>query len=119
MNKLIQTRLKTESQRGNCFATVIACFLDLNSPEDVIQIQEHFEGEWIELLLNWLSERGWDIGTLQGHQHDGSFYLVSGKTIRESSHVCIYQNGKLWHDPHPDQNGLIEEVNFQYLEFLK
>ena len=48
MRELQQTRIHNPSEiLGNCFPTVIACFLDLNSPEDVIQIQEKYlEEDW-------------------------------------------------------------------------
>lgn len=56
MKKLIQTRIhkgfNPPEDRGNCFPTVIACFMNLESPEDCIQIQEHYnlidenDNEW-------------------------------------------------------------------------
>lgn len=121
MKKLIQTRLHSETQRGNCFPTVIACFMDLDSAEDVIQIQEHYDDDkWLWKLLNWLNERGWEMGTLHdGHLQTGEYYLVTGKTSRGTRHVCIYQNGELFHDPHPSGEGLITEENFEYLEYEK
>src|SRR5690606_12188370 len=104
MKKLIQTRLHNPPlSRGNCFPTVIACFMDKDSPEDVIQIQEHYEDEegWMHLLLDFLEKEGWDLQSIDGHKNDDSFYLVSGGTERGTYHICIYKNGKLYHDPHP------------------
>jgi hypothetical protein len=101
--------------------TVIACFMDLNSPEEAFQVQEHFnEEEWMGNLLEWLNLKGWDLGSLQGHLYTDEFYLVTGVSPRNTkiNHVCIYQNGKLYHDPHPDGNGILTENNFQYLEKL-
>lgn len=117
MKKLIQNRLHNPPEIiGNCFPTVIACFLDKDSPEDVIQIQEYYEEEdWNIRLYNWLIDRGWQWGSLDGHLNSDEFYLVSGLSKRGTTHVCIYQNGKLFHDPHPDQTGLIEENTFEYL----
>jgi len=114
MNKLYQTRLhNTPNVLGNCFPTVIACFLDLNSPEDVIQIQENYKEEgWNLKLQSWLSERGWKWKTIVGHLYDDSFYTVIGKTNREAKHICIYQNGKLYHDPNPCNDGLLTEDSF-------
>lgn len=130
MKKLIQNRLHKApdmmnappEQRGNCYPTVIACFLDLDSPEDVIQIQEHYnEHDWPLTLHNWLRERGWEFGGLDGHQYDDSYYLVMGHTKRSDvvGHVCIYKNGKLYHDPHPDQSGLTTEDYFEYLDKIE
>lgn len=122
MKKLIQTRLHEPPQKGNCYPTVIACFMDLDSPEDVIQIQEYYpedgsnDSSWIDILFDWLEERGWDIEFFDGHLYDDSFYAVTGETIRGTSHICIYQNGKLYHDPHPSQAGLINEKNFEIIK---
>lgn len=123
MKKLIQTRLSTSDKkegRGNCFPAVIACFMDLDSPEDVIQIQEYYGediecGNWVDVLLNWFSEKGIEWGTLDGHQYDGSYYLVIGETIRKTVHVCIYRNGEMYHDPHPSGVGLCNILEYEYL----
>lgn len=115
MKKLQQTRLHNPPNiLGNCFPTVIACFLDLGSPEDVIQIQEKYkEDSWNIQLQNWLKERGWILKSIQGHLYDNSFYTVTGKSKRGSSHICIYKNGELYHDPHPSNSGLITEDIFE------
>ena len=115
VTELIQTKLKTESQRGNCHPTAIACLLGLENPEEMLQFQEYFDSEdilWIDKLNDWLEERGYELDYLSGHQFDDSIYIVSGKTERETSHCCLYKNGKLWHDVHPSQSGLLTEKNF-------
>lgn len=122
MKKLQQTRLHSPPEiLGNCFPTVIACFLDLNSPEDVIQIQEKYkEDDWNNQLQKWLLEKGWEWKKISGHLFDDSYYLVIGKTNRgNASHVCIYQNGELYHDPNPCNEGLITEDYFEVLEEKK
>jgi hypothetical protein len=74
MKKLIQNRLHTKEQNGNCFPTTIACFMDKDSPEDVIQIQEYYDNdEWWGILEEWLEKEGWKIRTIEGHLYDGSF----------------------------------------------
>jgi len=117
MKKLKQTRIHAPPEvLGNCFPTVIACFLDLDSPEDVIQIQEKFkEEDWNIQLQTWLKERGWFWRTISGHLYDDSFYMVVGKTNRGANHVCIYKNGKLYHDPNPCNEGLLTEDIFETL----
>jgi hypothetical protein len=121
MRKLQQTRIHNPPEiLGNCFPTVIACFLDLNSPEDVIQIQEKYkEDDWNVQLQDWLKERGWVWRTIDGHLYDGSFYTVTGKTDRGASHICIYQNGELYHDPNPCNEGLLTEDFFEVIEEIK
>jgi hypothetical protein len=120
MKKLIQTRLHNPPQKGNCYPTVIACFMDLESSEDVIQIQEYYpkeneDTEWFLKLWDWLEDRGWGIKHIDGHLYDNSFYCVTGNSLRGNSHICIYQNGKLFHDPHPDSIGLITEKHFEII----
>ena len=122
MRKLEQTRLHNPPESiGNCFPTVIACFLDLDSPEDVIQIQEKYkEDDWNIQLYNWLQDRGWGLETIEGHKFDDTYYTVTGDTVRGNSHICIYKNGKLHHDPHPSQDGLITEKVFEsFIKFAK
>ena len=122
MRKLEQTRLHNPPESiGNCFPTVIACFLDLDSPEDVIQIQEKYkEDDWNLQLYNWLQDRGWNWETIGGHKFDDTYYTVTGDTVRGNSHICIYKNGKLYHDPHPSKDGLITEKVFEsFIKFAK
>lgn len=122
MKKLQQTRIHNPPEiLGNCFPTVIACFLDLNSPEDVIQIQEKYkEEDWNNQLQEWLLEKGWEWKKINNHLFDDSYYLVIGKTKRgNASHVCIYQNGKLYHDPNPCNEGLITEDYFEVIKEIK
>jgi hypothetical protein len=115
MRKLKQTRLHNPPEiLGNCFPTVIACFLDLDSPENAIQIQENYsENSWNEQLDNWLNTKGWRREKIEGHLYNDSFYTVTGSTKRGTVHICIYKNGKLYHDPHPSNEGLTSEVLFE------
>lgn len=132
MKKLFQTRIdelyldedndKIKSE-DNAYATVIACFLDLDNVEDCIQIQEHFPNEknekdvsWMLVLSYWLEERGYDWGSMDNHLLDGSHYIVIGESFRGTTHVCIYKDGVLWHDPHPDGTGLLTEELFEYIK---
>jgi len=99
--------------------------MDLESPEDVIQIQALYDtGEksiqWDLILDMWLERHGWEWFPIDGHDdaEKDEFYLVSGHTSRSDvvTHVCIYRNGELFHDPHPDQTGLINERSFQIIQ---
>lgn len=118
--KHLQTRLHRGAlpeERGNCNPTVLACLLH-KEVEDVIQIQMFYDSDnWSEMLDDYLAEEGYRFGYWDNHLLDGTFYLVSGISPRNSNiyHVCIYQNGKLWHDPHPDQTGIVTEEDFRTL----
>lgn len=94
--------------------------MDLDSPEEVLQIQNIYDivEDWQLEILTWIWERGWDLGNLKSHKKDNSHYLVTGVSPRnpDIKHVCIYKNGELWHDPHPDNTGILTEDYFQYIE---
>ena len=120
-----QTRLHTgdgPKERGNCLPACFACLLDLESPEDCIQVQEFYDLDnlnntiWIDKLQFWLKERGLRWVSTDGHLYDGSLYLVSGMANRGFNHICIYRDGKLYHDPHPSGEGLINERDFSRIE---
>lgn len=121
MKKLIQTRFNDGNQKDNCLATVIACLMELDSPEDVIQVQNYFtdkkdEAKWQLLLDFWLKERGWEIVLMPGHLNNGEYYLVTGNNKRDDNyHVCVYRNKELIWDPHPSGDGLNSEIQFEYL----
>lgn len=120
----LQARLKTDKQRGNCFHACISCILDLNSAEDVLQLQELYDNEetswWFE-IQTWLEERGWLLETMNGHPKTDEIYLVSGKSPRHIQHIVIYQNDKMIHDPQPDGSGLLPggESNYYSLRQFK
>lgn len=42
-------------------------------------------------------------------KHLGVKHLVAGKSPRGFMHSVIYENGKLWHDPHPEGGGVIPQ----------
>lgn len=121
MIKHTQTRLYKGStkpeERGNCYCTVMACIMDLESPEHAFQVQEHFnEPDWLEQFVQWISSQGWILHGISGHQNDDDYYFVTGTTERDPTgnvlHICIYLNGELYWDPHPDRSGLVKEKSF-------
>lgn len=121
MLKQIQTRLHRGSlpeERGNCYPTVLACLLD-KEVDNVFQVQMFYDDyDWSELLDKYLLGEGYRIQYIKEHLMDGSCYMVSGVSPRNPNidHICIYQNGKLFHDPHPSGDGIITEERFTILE---
>jgi hypothetical protein len=128
-----------EVVRGNCYAACIASLLEV--PIDQVPNVEvffHIEDSsyWQEVMLTFLNSKGWElssdhrfrvfhneeIGVEEGKREEwikeltDKYYLVSGKSQRGVYHICIYQNGKLVHDPHPTKEGLLTETYFQVLE---
>lgn len=125
---LTQTRVHTGDlphQRGNCFPAAIACLMGLSNPEAVFQVQEHYDRDqpgddnnWVYQLENWLNQRGLTWQQHDGHLMNNQPYMVVGTSPRGNSHVCIYRNGKLLHDTHPDGGGLLTEDRFETIEPL-
>lgn len=121
VEKNLQTRLHKGmkiADRGNCLPAVISCLLDLNSAEDVIQVQEYFtrnDEDWKDILRAWLACRSLKLVYIKGHKSDGSYYLVSGNSanVKGGYHICIYKDGKLVHDTYPKGKGLLNEDKFQ------
>lgn len=119
MKKNKQTRLHNPPcVRGNCFAAVLSSLLELESAEDVIQIQEHYEKDWVHILDEWLISRGYGLEKISGHLDTKEYYMVTGKTDTGVMHVCIYKNGKMVWDPNPSKKGIVTEEYFEVLRPL-
>lgn len=143
MIPVIQTKVVVKNSqdecvvRGNCFAAVVASILELPITEvPNVEVFFHMQnsGYWQEVMLTFLQSKGWELcddrrfKLFHEKTHGPAFelekvlelkdrlYLVSGKSPRGFYHICIYQNGKLVHDPHPSKEGLLTEDYFQTLE---
>lgn len=122
-------------QNGNCFAAVISSITGI--PIGDIYPIEDLYGEpcWSERLYKWLFERGWvwrgakefdyrySLGKIPNGFTEEDFrdklYLVIGRTNRyngEVAHICIFKNGEMVHDPHPDNTGLTTLEHYEIIE---
>lgn len=126
-------------QRGNCFAAVVASILEVPITEvPNVEVFYHMDdGYHSEVMLRFLLSKGWELcsddrfecfhnemlyeryGENKYHklrkELKDKYYLVSGKSPRGVSHICIYKNGELVHDPHPTREGL---ETIEYFETL-
>lgn len=122
-------------QKGNCFAACIASLMERNIT-DVLNVEELYVlPDWEIILQRWLNEHKWEWRTDMNFNcfHDrlnyateddmrnryylqDDYYLISGKTVRNIQHLCIYKAGILIHDPHPSNEGLI---TFEVFETIK
>jgi hypothetical protein len=59
--------------------------------------------QWRELTCDWLQDE---------------YYFVGAQSPRDPDvyHICIYQNGAMVHDPHPDGTGILTEQTFVRLK---
>ncbi|MCW8137297.1 MAG: hypothetical protein KIT58_00125 [Planctomycetota bacterium] len=100
--------------RGSCFATAIACVLDLDL-EDVPNVVLFGAGAWVEALALWCDERA--IHGRHVYRADllpagvpviaegvGPRLAPDGKPIR---HAVVWLDGAMAHDPHPSGAGLV------------
>ena len=129
--------------RGNCLAACIASLLELPITEvpNVETLYGIDDNYYWEVLWRWLGHLGYELSTDErfkcfhqnfedknfgGIDHSQAlidelkdkYYLVYGKSPRGIQHVCIYQNGKLVHDPHPTKEGILTQEYFESLEFV-
>ena len=74
---------------------------------------------WLNTLTFWLYGKGYkekyidatDMNNWLLNNKDVP-YMVSGESKRGVSHVVIYMNGQMIHDPHPSNDGLKDESSF-------
>jgi hypothetical protein len=100
--------------KGNCFATCIACLLRV--PADTVpNFCVDRPSRWFMDCNDWLRERGWTALYLRGEswvaflpeQHPGLTVIASGPGPRGCDHCVLMRDGKLLHDPHPSEDGLV------------
>lgn len=105
---------------GDCFRTCIACLLDLHP----LQVP-HFCDQWVKdkdimpEVNKWLALRNLimfsaayesDVDTVLNYLKNvnkGVYFMVSGMSERGANHVVIAYEGKIVHDPHPSNAGLL------------
>lgn len=128
MKKVMQT---ITGLGGNCEGATIATLLGLNI-EDVPSFWEGIDIKttdtdesgviYQENLNSFLRQHGYrmlnlgvtknpkaqDINWVIGvSKAIGAKHLVAGISPRGHMHSVIYENGELWHDPHPEGGGVI------------
>lgn len=134
MNKVMQT---VTGYGGNCESATIATLLGLSIEDvpsfwegiDAITLNNEGQGEAYQANLNrFLKTKGLTSISLgvagEPSESDinwvisiskalGVKHLVSGISPRGHNHSVIYENGELWHDPHPEGGGVIpSQVTF-------
>ena len=121
--------------KGNCFATCVACLLDLDVSAVPNFCAEEDGRNWWRSLVEWLAERGFSANVV-GMGVKGSrgpsmarcfseLCIVSGKSPRGEHHHSVIGRmtgtgtGSLWelvHDPAPSGDGLDgEPLDFIFL----
>lgn len=124
--------------RGNCFAAAIASLMELPITE-VPNVETLFDVEnvsWYDVMDAWIKDKGYqltDNDAFMRAYHDkenecdiydakychNKYYIVTAMSPRGIMHCCIYQNGKMVHDPHPTREGIDEKTISQFEEIIK
>jgi len=65
------------------------------------------DGGW-ERFSDFAEMQGYVAVMLPGNREYESDYLASGTTARGTSHMVVMNDGKLVHDPHPSNAGLVD-----------
>ena len=114
--------------RGDCWAACLASLLDLPIGDVPHFVQNDVDGgvDWMVATYQWLHDRGFRLTMCAGAERPaGRYYIQTGPSPRTGptgeaiSHACIYIDGELAHDPHPDRTGLVSESAAYALEPIK
>jgi hypothetical protein len=129
----------TEVQTGNCYPAAIASLLEVPITEvPNFEVFYQFGEEntfYAEIKNKFLYWKGFRLarshkfnvfhdpnyGLSEGLRADwlselnGVYYIATGPSARGVTHCCIYQNGRMVHDPHPSNDGLNSIEQFEYL----
>lgn len=104
---------------GNCLAAVLASMLELPLwmvPPFEDMFARH---DWDERVVEWLRRMfGLRQRRIDGHPSEGlpEFYMAIGPAARGVHHIVIYSGGKMVHDPHPSDAGLVRVEFCRVLE---
>lgn len=125
MTPIHQTIFHTEDTRGNCMSACFASFLDVPI-EDVPYFAEMERDEWVAVLLKFFKLRGYDLEWTDDEPyvyreiltHDKvevpEFYFATGKSPRGVGHMVIFSGDKMFHDPHPNGDGIGKPDGYFY-----
>lgn len=100
---------------GNCHIACVASILELSLSQIPHFLAVGGEENWWKEQEAWLAKRGLGYIELQLPNtaipvHPDAFCIVVGESPRTGKlHSCVYKNGEIIHDPHPDNTGLITQ----------
>jgi len=109
MTPLDQTQFAGEGAGGDCVRASVASILDLPLSEVPHFLEIAPEPQlWGLAFEDWMEARGLYVWLKHGHVEFEGYYLVSGPSPRGVSHMVVYRDGKLAHDPHPSREGILD-----------
>lgn len=110
-------------QRGNCWSAALASLLELPlaAVPNFVEIDVLGGPNWWWLTHKYLGLLGYELRHASVRNPPSGYYLLSGLSARANEdcifyHVVIARDGKIVHDPHPSQAGLLNYTQVQYLD---
>lgn len=107
--------------RGNCFSACLASVFEcpLEDVPNFFDAADAAGTTWWEAVEAWLRPRGFAIITVQlaSDQYAAlqGWSIVWGKSERGFEHSTVWHGGKMVHDPHPSQSGIIKPLGVNLL----
>jgi hypothetical protein len=104
-------------RRGDCMSAAIASILELPLDEvlDTAEIEGGPAEQWSAIEF-WLAERGYVLDWRKPADFTGLWTIGSGPSPRgDFYHAVVCYEGKVMHDPHPSDAGVLELVRHQVL----
>jgi hypothetical protein len=102
----------TGSPYGSCYATAIASALDLDLAA-VPNFVAFRSGRWWDAVLLWAQSNRLHVERLAVCETTqipaGLAVVASGQGPRGHRHAVVWQDGRMVHDPHPSDAGLVGE----------
>lgn len=106
-----------EGVPGNCFQAAVASVLNLP-----LEGVPHFMlfSNWFEIFEEWVAaSHGYRVmfETVEEEVPADIFYVLSGKSPRgDFQHSTVGYNGKMVHDPHPSNAGVLDFLDAIWFE---
>ena len=108
MIRVKQTKLHSETQKGNCLAAALASLFEL--PLNKIPEFEEMGDSWSCNFITWLYTMGYEHTCIYDGLAPKGYALASGISDRGVNHMVIVKDGVFVHDPHPS-NTFIKSID--------
>ena len=94
MKPVTQTRT---GRRGNCFPSCLASVFETPLPEFGLTADPEYDDN----VDRWLARRGYRYQQVPTDIEPTGWHTVEGISPRGGMHACVGFNGRIVHDPHP------------------
>jgi len=122
-DKFYESGVEEAKQRGNCWSAALASLLELPlaAVPNFVEIDVLGGPNWWWLTDKYLGLLDYEIKYARPNSVPAGFYLASGPSPRGTIecpiyHVVIAKDGKMIHDPHPSQAGIMLVDQVKYLD---